>query len=396
MKKLAAILLCGTTAWAGGDMQQLAQDNNAFALDLFQQLRVEPGNLFFSPYSISTVLAMTTAGARGETEKQMAAALRFSLDRRRLHPAFAELQAALNKIQQAGHIKLNVANSLWPHNQYPFLADYLALTRRYYGVEITPQDYERSADVARATINKWVKEKTQDTIKNLILSDVLDKLTRLVLVNAIYFKGDWTYPFKLDATQPAPFLLAAGRSVSAPLMRQAREVRYAKADGVQLLELPYADGALSMLVLLPEKVDGLTELEKNLTAAKWAAWLRQLCTCEVSVFIPKFKITAKFELSRIMAALGMKDAFIESADFSGMDGQHDLYISKILHKAFVDVNEEGTEAAAATAVIMRKSLAIREPVTFRADHPFLFLIREKSTGSILFMGRVADPTQAGE
>ena len=395
MKKWVMILLCATTAWAGDDMQQLARDNNLFALDLFQQLRAEPGNLLFSPYSISTALAMTTAGARGETEKQMTTALRFSLDRRRLHPAFAELQAALNKIQQAGHVKLNVANSLWPQNQYPCLADYLALTRRYYGVEITPLDYVRSPDAAVATINKWVEEKTQDKIKNLILPRELDKLTRLVLVNAIHFKGDWTYPFKPDATQATPFLLAAGRSVSAPLMRQLREVRYAKAGGMQLLELPYADGALTMLVLLPEKADGLAELEKNLTAAKLAAWLRQLCTCEANIFLPKFKMTAKFELSRIMAALGMKDAFSRASDFSGMDGQQDLYIDKILHKAFVDVNEEGTEAAAATAVVMGIK-AVMHPVTFRADHPFLFLIREKNAGSILFMGRVADPTQAGE
>jgi serpin B len=395
MKKLMMILLCGVTAWAGDDMTKLAQNNNAFALDLFQQLRAERGNLFFSPYSISTALAMTAGGARGATEQQLVAALHFSLDRQRLHPAFADLQATLNKIQKSGHVKLSVANSLWPHNKHPFLADYLALTKRCYGVEITPMDYEHAADAAAATINKWVAEKTQNKINNIIPPGALDALTRLVLVNAIYFKGNWEQPFQKDATQSAPFMLAAGKSVSAPLMRQSREFRYAAADGVQLLELPYAGDELSMLVLLPDKIDGLADLEKKLTAPKLGEWTRQLRKREVNIFLPKFKMTTRFELSRVLMALGMQDAFGSAADFSGMDGQRDLYISAILHKAFVDVNEEGTEAAAATAVIARAMAIMEPPPTFRADHPFLFLIREKSTGSILFLGRVADPTLSG-
>jgi len=395
MRWLGAVLVLSVAARADDDMKQVAADNNVFALDLFQQIRAERGNLFFSPYSISTALAMTTAGTRGETEKQMAMALRFSLNRQRLHPAFAELQATLNKIQTSGHVKLSVANSLWPHNQHAFLADYLDLTKRCYDVEITPQDYVHTADAAAKAINKWVEQKTQDKIKNIILPGTLDALTRLVLVNAIYFKGNWTHPFKPEATQPAPFTLASGKAVDAPLMNQSREYLYAAADGMQMLELPYTGDELSMLALLPQKSDGLAILEQNLTAAKLEAWTQLLRQREVRVFLPKFKMTAKFELSRAMAALGMKDAFSADADFSGMDGQHDLFISSILHKAFVDVNEEGTEAAAATAVIMRAMAMMEPPPTFRADHPFLFLIREKSTGSILFLGRVADPTQAG-
>ena len=396
MKKLVMALLCGVTAWAGDDMTQLAQDNNAFALDLFQQLRAAPGNLFFSPYSISTALAMSAAGARGDTEKQMAAALHFSLDSSRLQPAFAGLQATLSKIQQSGHVKLSVANSLWPHNQHPFLADYLALTKRCYGVEITTLDYARDADAAAATINKWVEEKTQDKIKNVIPHGTLDALTRLVLVNAIYFKGDWAQPFEKAVTQYAPFMLIGGKSVSAHLMQQSHTFRYAKADGVQILELPYAGDELSMLVLLPEKADGLAALEQGLTAAKLRVWTLRLRQLDVYVLLPRFTLTAQFELSRVLAKLGMRDAFSAlQADFSGMDGQGDLFIGAILHKAFVDVNEEGTEAAAATAVAVA-TLSAHESPTFRADHPFLFLIREQRTGSILFLGRVADPTQPGE
>ncbi len=396
MKRLLMVLLCGMPAWAGEDVQKLADDNTAFALDLFQQLRAAPGNLFCSPYSISTALALTAGGARGETEKQMAAALHFSLDRSRLHPAFAELQATLNKIQKSGHVQLNVANSLWPHKQHPFLADYLNLTRRCYGVEITAMDYAHAADAAGATINRWVEAQTHDKIKNIIPSGTLDALTKLVLVNAIYFKGNWAHPFEKSATQPAPFKLAGDKTVAAPLMGQSREFRYAKAGGVQLLELPYAGDELSMLILLPEQAEGLAELEKQLTVATVREWTRQLRPREVHVFLPRFKMTAQFELSRALTALGMRDAFGGTADFSGMDGRRDLFISAILHKAFVDVNEEGTEAAAATVVMMRELAMMEPPPTFRADHPFLFLIREKSTGSILFLGRVADPTQAGE
>ena len=392
---LSVALTRSVAVRADGDMKQVAADNNAFALDLFRQLRAGPGNLFFSPYSISTALAMTAAGARGETEKQMAAALHFSLDRQLLHPAFAALQATLNKIQSSGHVKLSVANSLWPHNKHPFLADYLDLTRRCYDVKITPQDYLHAADAAAVAINKWVEQKTQDKIKNIIPPGALDALTRLVLVNAIYFKGNWAQPFKSDATQVAPFMFANGKTVAAPLMSQSHEYFYAAADGMQMLKLPYAGDELSMLVLLPQQTDGLAVLEQKLTFVKLDAWTQQLRQREVRVFLPKFKMTAKFELSHAMAALGMKDAFSANADFSGMDGQHDLFISSILHKAFVDVNEEGTEAAAATAVVMRALAMMEPPPVFRADHPFLFFIRENSTGSILFMGRVANPIQAG-
>jgi serpin B len=325
----------------------------------------------------------------------MSAALHFALDRAQLHPAFAALQAKLNKIQKSGQVQLNVANTLWPHKKHPFLADYLDLTKRCYGVEITPMDYEHAADAAAATINKWVEEKTHDKIKNIIPPGALNAMTRLVLVNAIYFKGKWMYQFRTVVTTLAPFHLISGGKVKASMMRQSREFDYALADGVQLLELPYVGGELSMLVLLPGKADGLNELEQKLTAAKLNEWTQRLREREVNAFLPKFKMTVQFELSHVLAALGMKDAFNGAADFSGMDGQRDLFISAILHKAFVDVNEEGTEAAAATAVIMETMAMMEPPPTFSADHPFLFLIRERRTGSILFMGRVADPTLPG-
>jgi len=391
MKHLWIALLLPAVAFGA----PLADSNNVFALDLYGQLRTEDGNLFLSPYSISTALAMTYGGARGETAAQMAKALHFDLPQDKLHPAFAAMEADIAAIQKKGKIKLAVANSLWPQKKFPFLPDYLGLCKEHYGATITPLDYANAPEPARKTINAWVEDKTNNKITDLIAPGVLDAMTRLVLVNAIYFKGDWANPFKADATQKQPFHVTAAKTVEAPLMHQKKEFGYAQTADLQVLELPYTGDDLSMIVLLPRKTDGLAAIEAKLTTKNLAAWLGGLHQEEVEVFLPKFKITSQFSLAEKLAALGMTLAFTEKADFSGMDGQRDLYISAVLHKAFVEVNEEGTEAAAATAVVMTKT-AIMEPSAppvFRADHPFLFLIRNKHTGSILFLGRVTDPTK---
>jgi serpin B len=374
------------------DREAVVQGNTAFALSLYAELRVARGNLFFSPHSISTALAMTIGGARGNTETQMAQTLGFSLDQERLHPAFAALEARLGAVQQRGHVELNVANALWPQRGYELLEAYLALTKRHYGVLITPLDY-RAAELARATINAWVVEKTQGKIEELIGEGVLNELTRLVLTNAIYFKGDWARPFEPDATSTAPFWVKPDQSVDVPMMTQTSTFGYAKTIGMTALEMPYAGDELSMIILLPDQVDGLPELEANLTVENLAQWTRQLRPIEVRVFLPRFQMTSQFSLKNTLTSMGMVDAFDASAaNFSGMDGRESwLYIGAVLHKAFVDVNEEGTEAAAATAVIMMARAAVMEPPTFRADHPFIFLIRDNGTGSILFLGRVADP-----
>jgi serpin B len=373
----------------------LVKDNNAFALDLYQRLRKSSdGNIFFSPYSISTALAMTYAGARGNTEKQMAKTLRFSLDQKRLHPAFSDIESKLNKLQEAGNVELSIANSLWPQQSYKFLAEYISLVKKYYGVSITPVDYKRACEVTRNRINRWGESKTHDKIRNLIQPGVLNPLTRLVLVNAIYFKGNWESQFKTDLTKDAPFYVRPRKSIKVPTMTQQHEFKYAEFESLQVLELPYVGGELSMIVLLPRKADGLGRIESSLTAESIDRWKRRLKKRKVLLFLPKFKTTSMFRLDNTLKSMGMVDAFDSKANFSGMDGKSNwLYISAVLHKAFVDVNEEGTEAAAATAIVMRAKGIATPPPIFRVDHPFVFLIQENRTGSILFMGRVTDPTK---
>ena len=258
-------------------IQTVVQGNTEFALDLYQKLRTTKGNLFFSPHSISTALAMTYAGARGDTEVQMSQALHFTLDQKQLHPAFASLDTMLNAVQERGNIQLRVANALWPQQGYAFLEDYLALTKEYYGVLITPLDYN-DTETARETINAWVEEKTEEKIKDLIGPGVLNALTRLVLTNAIYFKGDWASQFDETLTENAPFWVTPTETVEVPMMAQKHKFRYTESDKLQILELPYVGDDLSMIVLLPRKADELTGLEGTLTAETTGKWTTNLST----------------------------------------------------------------------------------------------------------------------
>jgi serpin B len=376
------------------DMNSITDGNMAFAHDLYRELKGREGNLFFSPYSISTALAMTYAGARGNTAGQMAEVLHFSLEQERLHPAFASIDKVLGEMQKQGNIELNIANSLWPQKGYPLLKGYLSIVREHYGVSITPVDYGKARETARQMINAWVEAKTKKKIKNLLQPGVLEALTRLVLVNAIYFKGNWANQFKKSLTQDRPFWLRPGRSVQVPMMTQKEEFRYAEHNRFQILELPYAGDELSMLVLLPKKVDGLKELERVLTKENLAKWTADMSEIEVKVYLPRFKITSRFRLDRSLEAMGMGDAFdAAKADFSGIDGkEHRLFIGAAIHKAFVEVNEAGTEAAAATGIAIGLTSMPQPPLLFRADRPFVFMIRDNLRGSILFMGRVVDPT----
>lgn len=400
--KGVAILLLVSLCFAGQgcaadhpDVSAVTTGNTAFACDLYARLRTQPGNLFFSPYSISAALAMTYGGARGETAAQMAHVLHFDLPQDELHPVFAALEADLATVQKNGKVELRVANSLWPQKGHRLLPVFLSLCKRHYDTTITQLDYVTAAEPARQTINTWVEDKTNNKITDLIAPDVLSALTRLVLVNAVYFKGDWASQFDAKQTAKKPFHVSAAQTVETPLMQQKKEFRYAEVDGLQLLQLPYAGDDLSMIVLLPRRADGLAAIELQLTPQNLAAWTAALHPCDVAVFLPKFQMTSQFSLEDKLAALGMADAFDEGADFSGMDGRRDLFISAVIHKAFVDVNEEGTEAAAATAVVITRSVSMQPAFTpvFRADHPFLFLIYGNHTGSILFLGRVIDPTK---
>ncbi|MEK7993058.1 MAG: serpin family protein, partial [Planctomycetota bacterium] len=313
-------------------------------------------------------------------------------DQRQLASAYGQIIKDLNKRGEKGTYTLNVANALWGQKGYGFLKEFLELVRTNYDGQLNEVDFIGAAEAARKTINAWVEKQTKGKIKDLIPAGVLDSMTRLVLTNAIYFKGNWARQFKKDQTQDAPFVLADGRKIETPMMNQTAQFGYAETETLQGLELPYVDRELSMIILLPKEPDGLSKLEEALTAENLSQWLARLNSREVVVSVPKFKVTTQFSLASVLQSMGMTDAFSDSADFSGMDGKKDLFISAVIHKAYVDVNEEGTEAAAATGVTMKlTSFGPSETPVFLADHPFLFLIRDNKSGGILFIGRVMNP-----
>ena len=387
------------------DKQIVVEGNNEFALELYAKLRNEEGNLFFSPYSISTALAMTYAGARGETETEMARVLHFptvpgetvvvkdTFASKRFHSAFGTIVRDLNTRGRKGGYELTVANALWGQKGYGFLEEFLELIKTSYGGNVNESDFVRAAETARRTINTWVEKETNHKIKNLISKGVLNSMTRLVLTNAIYFKGNWARQFKEDKTKEAPFTLSNGQKVDVAMMNQTAEFKYMETEDFQGLEMPYVDNELSMIILLPREFGGLYEFEKTLTIESLSNWLGKLGKCKVIVSVPKFKMTSQFSLASVLKSMGMTNAFMpDVADFSGMNGKRDLFISAVIHKAYVDVNEEGTEAAAATAVTMKlTAVGPTQIQVFRADHPFLFLIRDNLSGSILFIGRVTNP-----
>jgi serpin B len=397
-------LIAASVAWADDPSGPSSQDvaavvsgNNQFAFDLYAELaRQEEGNLFFSPYSVSTALAMTYAGARGSTQAEMADTLHFTLPQDRLHPAFGTIISDLNDGQREGY-QLRVANRLWGQQGYNFLPEFLSTTRDHYGAELAQVDYIGHTEQARQTINYWVEDQTRQKIKDLIPPGVLSEYTRLVWTNAIYFKGDWKYQFDPELTEDAPFQVAADKQIDVRMMHQEGSLKHADFPSFQMLELPYTGEDLSMLALLPHEREGLAELESWLTAERLDQSIDQLQKTDVAVFLPKFEMTCKFGLTSTLASMGMPEAFSPfSADFSGINGQTDLFISDVIHKAFVEVSEEGTEAAAATGVVVGTTSVPPPPRLFCADHPFLVLIRDNRTESILFMGRVTEPKTSAE
>jgi len=392
---------------AAPDWVEIVQSSNAFAVSLYGKLAAGEGNLFCSPSSIHTALAMTFAGAAGKTAEQMQKALclperlwvvegsaaELPWAQNRLHAGYRHLLSELKPAKEAGY-KLNVANALWGQKGYPWLAEFLKVTKDNYGAGLREVDFS-DTEHARNTINRWVEEQTKDKIKDLLAKGVLNSYTRLVLTNAIYFKGDWQTQFDEKFTKDAPFKLASGGEVQVPMMFQEATFRYTEDKDLQVLRMPYAGDELAMIVILPRAIDGLAEFEKTLSSTKLRNLIDIMPKKKVRVFLPRFKMTSQFSLARTLSEMGMKDAFVpDTADFSGMNGRRDLFISAVVHKAFVDVNEEGTEAAAATGVaISVTSVRIEKPPEFRADHPFLFLIRHERTGAILFIGRVMNPKE---
>jgi serpin B len=373
---------------------ELVAGNSAFAFDLYQRLREEQdGNLFYSPYSISLALAMTYAGARGETEQQMAATMHYTLPQERLHPTFNALDTTLTSCgddEGEDAFQLNIANALWGQEGYKFLSTFLDTLAENYGAGLRTLDFVNETESARQTINNWVSDQTEEKIQDLIPKGMLDPLVRLVLTNAIYFNGKWVLPFEKSNTHDEPFTLLDGSTVSVPMMSQTGNFEYAEGDGYQAVELPYRDSNVAMLFILPE-AGRFEEMQGTFSAESITAITEDLTPQQVRLFVPKFTFESEFNLSETLIQMGMPAAF-GNADFSGMTGNRELFISDVVHKAFVAVDEEGTEAAAATAVIMAKGAPmIKDAILIKLDRPFLFLIRDNDTGTILFVGRVLNP-----
>jgi serine protease inhibitor len=374
---------------------EVVKANNSFAFELYGEIGSEK-NQIFSPFSISSALAMTYAGARKTTAEEFVKVFHFTSDQDAFHPAYKKLIADIESAQNED-LQISVANALWPQKKYVFLKEYLDLMKEYYGVEITYLDYKKDAEGSRLIINKWVEDKTNDKIKDLLKPGILTELTRMVLTNAIYFKGDWKNAFNEDATYEAPFFLDKNEQVLAERMNITQgSVKYMENEDLSMLELPYSKDKMSMVFILPKEKDGIEGLEKNLNYMNYNRWYMQMNPQKVIIGIPKFKIDFYIDLSEVLKAMGLETAFTGNANFSGMTGIEDLKIDKVIHKAFIEVNEAGTEAAAATAVIMiEKTSAISPPPpkAFIADHPFIYIIKDNKTGAILFMGKVMNPKE---
>lgn len=380
------------------DRKKLVDGNNRFAIKLMKQLvGGEEGkkNIFVSPFSISTALAMTYAGANGKTKEEMRQVFEFPELDNLMHTAFEWLFKDLDYRGTQGNYQLSLANRLWPQKKYKFLQSYFDLMAEHYGVDFKYLDYINETEKSRVTINDWVEEKTQGKIKDLLKPGIIKKITRLVLVNAIYFKGNWQTQFKKSNTHQAPFYKLDNSTVSVPMMHVQGSFEYGQHDGWKILRLPYKNKELSMIVMMPTSPASFQEKEKSLNAATIDTWLNKLSKSNIKVWLPKWKMTFPLQMNDVLKEMGMPLAFSGLADFSGMTGHKGLYIGAVVHKAFLEVNEVGSEAAAATAVVMnRKSTSVGgDNLQFRVDRPFWLLIRDDTTQSILFSGRVLNPLQ---
>lgn len=382
--------------------ESVVDANNLFAFDIYKKIASENSddeNLFLSPFSISSALAITYEGADGETEDEIKSVFHFPEDIESLREGFLDINKGIN----AGdpEYELEIANALWAEQTYKFLEDYISTAEKYYSAETKNLDFINQPEESRVTINEWVEDKTNERIKDLIPQGMIDPMTRLVITNAIFFKGTWVLQFDENKTSAADFVTPSGEIVKVDMMQRTDEdavYDYVETDELQLLKMPYdhENGKeLSMVIILPNE-DDLQTVENSLNSSKLKELENSVESKQVKVYFPKFKLETEYQLSDALREMGMPTAFSGSADFSGMDGTTDLFISDVVHKAFVEVNEEGTEAAAATGVVMKlTSVVEEEPVpVFRADHPFIFIIQDNETGNILFIGRISNP--AGE
>lgn len=371
--------------------------NTAFGCDLYAQLRSDSGNIFFSPFSISTALAMTACGAKGKTLAEMQKVLHLPLNTSQTHSGYQSLLAALNgegKPADKRGFELSVANALWGMKGYPWRDEFLKVTVAHYGAGLVEVDFGNEP-AARARINTWIAERTNQKIQDLIPKGLLDALTRMVLTNAVYFKGQWEREFDKKLTKDGAFTRTDGSKIDVPLMHKKAAFRYTETDALQAVELPYKGGETAMLVILPRRSDGLAAVENDLTPAVLQQVQNSLRSTDVVLTLPRFKTETKYTLNDPLKALGISEAFNDrTADFSGMHTSPEiLFVDKVLHKAFVEVNEEGTEAAAATAVVIatRAAPVPKTPKVFKADRPFLYVIRHTPTNTVLFVGRFEKP-----
>ena len=383
------------------ELHSLANGMNDFAVNLLQQINENPDeNLIFSPYSISLALAMAYGGAGGKTAEEMAQVLNFNQPQEELHKQLNSLDQSLYVIPEhlkdkEGSFQLNVANSLWGQSGYPFRQSYFDLLAQYYGAGLQVVDFVNNSDQARGKINDWVSDETEGKIKDLIPPEGINSLTRLVLANAIYFNAAWLNQFSKQETSPDDFYLNADNKQTAQMMQIKNNFDYKRDAEIQLVDIPYLNDRFSMVLLMPLEKD-LSTLISELDNNQINSWLQDLSSREVILRMPKFKFETSFSVNQALQELGIKTAFSPTeADFSGMyqtDGEP-LYISEVIHKAFVDVDEEGTEAAAVTAIVMRAAVAQpdNEPLLLEFNHPFLFLIRDRQSGLILFIGKVTNP-----
>jgi serpin B len=397
----AAIVLALVSALAGTrgadaaepSARDAAHAGAALGVDLYRLFSTQDGNVLFSPYSISEALALLSAGTDGKTRQEVLNILHWTRPADQMSKAFGAQDLQLDGASKDGAI-LSVADSIWYQRGHEPRAAFLKEARQEYRAEVRIADFSADIPVSQRMINSWVERNTGGKILGLLPPGALTPRTRLVLANAIYFKGRWERPFDEHATVPKPFFTTAGRSVMTPMMAQTAQFRTWGTDACDLLELPYAGKKLSMVILLPRAGDGLPALEQRLNSTALSQWLASLDLAgreELAVTLPRFGMTYTAELNKALSQLGMVAAFNPyEADLSRINGGRDLFVSTFLHKAFVDVNEEGTEAAAATGAVVTK-LAIMVPRKFPVDHPFLFLIRDTSTGILLFLGRIVDP-----
>jgi len=371
----------------------VVEANNLFAIGLYDKYKSEDGNLFFSPYSISSALSMTYEGAKGQTAEEMQAVLHLPDDKDQIRSDFKNIYNDLNKADKT--YKLTTANALWAQEDYPFIDDYFNVVDEYYDGKVTNLDFKTDTENSRVTINTWVEDKTYDKIQDLIPAGMLSPATRLVLTNAIYFKANWSNQFDAEDTRDGKFKLSSGQDVDARLMHKTSNYNYGETSDLLILEMDYLDNDLSMIIILP-KDDKLNKVENDFSKDKLEDWKNDMETEKVRVTLPKFKFETKYFMAKDLKEMGMPTAFkYPNADFTGMSPTDELYIDEVIHQTFVEVAEYGTEAAAATAVIMKAGSAgpTEEPKIFTADHPFIFIIQQKDSGNILFMGRMSDPTQ---